>query len=217
MSLLGKIKRLAFNFRLRYRVNHLGYRHKGVNVTLHNGSTLFPPEKIWLGNDIYIGPEAYLWADGGITIHDNVILGPRVSIFTANHKIEGADYLPYGYTTELGEVEIFSNSYIGAYSIILAGVRIGEGAIVAAGSVVTKNVPPLAFVAGNPAQVKRYRDPEHYLKLKQEGRFYVASRRGVPPPYQFVAREAKGGAIGHDPAALDDLAQHPMDPYKLEG
>ncbi|ELB2930005.1 CatB-related O-acetyltransferase, partial [Vibrio alginolyticus] len=56
-----------------------------------------------------------------------------------------------------GEVEIGNDVWIGANSTILSGIKIGNGAVVAAGSVVTKNVPPYAVVGGNPAEVIKYR------------------------------------------------------------
>jgi carbonic anhydrase/acetyltransferase-like protein (isoleucine patch superfamily) len=177
---------------------------------------LFPPEKVWLGNDIYIGPEAYIWADGGVTIHNNVIFGPRVSIFTSNHKVAGADYLPYGPTTELAEVVVHSHTWVGACSILLPGVRIGEGAVIAAGSVIVRDVPPLAFAAGNPAMVRRYRDPEEYLKLKNAGRFYMCRRGEGPVEYELIPRERQDTAIAHSEEAARQREQYGLDRYDFE-
>ncbi|WP_054951268.1 acyltransferase [Numidum massiliense] len=78
-----------------------------------------------------------------ISIGNNVIIGYNTTILTHEYLLE--EY-------RLGEVTIGSNAMIGANCTILPGVRIGEGAIVGAGSVVTKDVPPHTFVAGNPAQ-----------------------------------------------------------------
>ena len=63
-------------------------------------------------------------------------------------------------------------SWFGDNIIINPGVKIGEGAVVFAGSVVTKDVPPLALVGGNPAKVIRYRDENLYYKLKSEKKFF---------------------------------------------
>jgi acetyltransferase-like isoleucine patch superfamily enzyme len=200
-----------------HRVNRLPYGSRGPNVILFNGSHFDVPERIFFGRDIYVGPDAFFMADGGIRIHDNVIFGPRVSIFTSNHQLLGADYLPYGPVSELGEVVIHSHCWIGAYSILLPGVRIGEGAVVAAGSVVARNVPPLAFVAGNPAQVRRYRDPEEYLRLKREGRFFMALRGRGPVEYSFVPREQIESSIGQTPEALAQRERLGLDRYDFEG
>jgi acetyltransferase-like isoleucine patch superfamily enzyme len=217
MRLINFIQDRLHYLSLRYRVRHLNYRHRGINVQLFNGSLLSPPGKIWLGNDIYIGPEARFWAEGGLVIHDNVIFGPRVTIFTSNHKVEGADFLPYGPTTELGEVIVFSNSWIGASSLILPGVRIGEGAVCAAGSVITKNVPPLAFVAGNPAEVKRYREPRHYLELKQQNRCYMHYKRDHQVTIAYIERQPDHGPMRHAPAAIEARKEYRLDEYEFEG
>jgi acetyltransferase-like isoleucine patch superfamily enzyme len=204
------------HFWLRRHVNSLRFGSRGPNVILYNGSYLDCPERIFFGRDIYVGPEAYFMADGGIRIHDNVIFGPRVSIFTANHKLSHVDYLPYGPTTELGGVTIRSNCGIGAYSILLPGVRVGEGAFVAAGSVVSRNVPPLALAAGNPAVVRRYRDPEEYLRLKREGRFFMELKGRGPVQYTYVQRLPAETPLTETPAAAAQRQSLGLDRYELE-
>ena len=62
--------------------------------------------------------------------------------------------------------------WIGTNVIILGGVIIEEGAVIQAGSVVVNDIPACAIAGGHPAKVFKYRDKEHYLKLKQEGRFW---------------------------------------------
>lgn len=219
MGLVDTLQRSWRNWRLRRRVARLPYAAKGQNVVLHNGSLFFPPERIRFGRDIYVGPEATFWADGGLTIHDNVIFGPRVTIFTSNHVVEGADFLPYGPVTELGPVEIFENVWVGACSLILPGVRIGEGAVIAAGAVVTRNVPPLAFVAGNPAQVRRYREPQRYLELKREGRLFMAWKRERPGELavRHVERAARPGPMAHAPEAQAARRELRLDDYDFQG
>ena len=181
-SLTSRIRRL---YERRF-VGRLPYAAKGSNVRLHAGSVFSPASGIRFGSDIYVGPEATFWADGGIVIHDNVIFAPRVTIFTSSHLAMEGDWLPYGEASETAPVEIHSHTWIGAATLIMPGVTIGEGAIVAAGSVLTHDVPPLAFVAGNPAVVKGYRDPAHYTELKKQGRFFMArkARESVTPVYR---------------------------------
>lgn len=86
---------------------------------------------------------------GGIFIGDDVYIAPKVNIITINHDIN-----PYKRTiTYCKPVYIEDRVWIGLGAIILAGVRVGENSIVAAGAVVTKDVPRNSIVAGNPAKV----------------------------------------------------------------
>lgn len=88
---------------------------------------------------------------GGVTVHAHAFL-VECRVITADHNLESP-----AYETRYREVifEEYSIAYPG--SLILPGVRVGRGAVVGAGSVVTKNVPAMAVVTGNPALVKRYR------------------------------------------------------------
>lgn len=96
--------------------------------------------------------------------------GTECMIITQNHNYEG-DLIPYDNTYIYKNITIGDCVWFGNRVIITGNVNIGEGAIIAAGSVVCKDVPPLAIVGGNPAKVIKYRDKEHYYKLKAEGRY----------------------------------------------
>lgn len=88
---------------------------------------------------------------GGITLEDGVFIGPNVNIITENHAEEPE--LRHNVYTK--PILIKRNAWIGAAAIILPGVTIGENAIVAAGAVVTKDVPDNMIVGGNPAKIIR--------------------------------------------------------------
>lgn len=98
--------------------------------------------------------------------------GTELLIFTSDHNYENAEAIPYDKKRIKKPVVIEDFVWTGYHTTIMPGVTIGEGAIVAACSVVTKDVPPMAIVGGNPAKVIKYRDQEHFLKLKQEGKFH---------------------------------------------
>lgn len=98
--------------------------------------------------------------------------GTELLIFTSDHNYENADAIPYDKKRIKKPVIIEDFVWTGYHTTIMPGVTIGEGAIVAACSVVTKDVPPMAIVGGNPAKVIKYRDQEHFLKLKEEGKFH---------------------------------------------
>ena len=85
---------------------------------------------------------------GGITIGDEVFIGPKVNLITINHDPD-----PENRSATYGRPIIIEDKvWIGINSTVLPGVRIGYGAIIGAGSVVTKDVPPMTVVAGNPAR-----------------------------------------------------------------
>lgn len=105
-----------------------------------------------VGDYSNIGPFAYIGCSGKITIGRHVMMGPRVSIYAENHVFEDATILMKNQGVEKKEVIIEDDCWIASNSIILAGVTIGKGSVVAAGSVVTENVAPYSVVAGVPAK-----------------------------------------------------------------
>ncbi len=119
----------------------------GPNVTLSFDSRI--------GNNVVINENCRLQS---CTIEDYALIAPECYAVIRNHKYEDADIpiLLQGYE-EPNPPHIGRDAWIGARVLLLPGVRIGQGAIVAAGAVVTKDVPPFAIVAGIPARVIGYR------------------------------------------------------------
>lgn len=113
-----------------------------------------------IGDNSSIGPYSYIGCSGYIEIGANVMMSPRVSIYSENHNFEDSevDMIEQGVTRSFVKIE--DDCWIASNSIILAGVTIGRGSIIAAGSVVTKDVPPYSIVGGNPARVIRSRKKE---------------------------------------------------------
>lgn len=112
---------------------------------------------VTIGNNSAVGAYSFLGGQGGITIGNNVIMGPKVNIFSENHGFDDLS-LPIRLqpTTRKGVV-IDDNCWIGANSTILDGVHIGQGCVIAASSVVTKDLPVNSIAAGIPARVIRQR------------------------------------------------------------
>ena len=119
----------------------------------------------------HLKSDTYVECSGGVTIGRYFHPGRGLTIFSTNHDYDGGDKIPYGETDLLKPVVICDFVWCGANVSIVPGVTVGEGAIIAAGSIVTKDVPPHAVVGGNPAKVIKYRNAQHFEKLKQEGRF----------------------------------------------
>ena len=120
---------------------------------LSEDSSILPPMMIDRANCINIGKNVFInhslttVAVGGIIIDDNVMIAPGVTIITANHDYKERSIL------HCNTVHIKCNAWIGAKAILMPGVTIGENAVVAAGAVVTKDVPNNTVVGGNPAKV----------------------------------------------------------------
>ena len=128
------------------------------NVRLGRGSIIhwktrfFEPAGIQVGEYCNLGNDIFLDGRRGITIGNRVAIGGEVMIYTLQHDIDSPTFNVIG-----GPVVIDDYVYIGPRAIILPNVKIGYGAVVAAGVVVTKDVPPFAVVGGVPAQFPRER------------------------------------------------------------
>ena len=97
--------------------------------------------------------------------------GQNCRIITSNHNFDRGTAIPYDNTHIAKHIVIGENVWFGDSVIVVGNVTIGEGAVVAAGAVVCKDVPVGAVVGGNPAKLIRYRDMEHYNRLKTAGQF----------------------------------------------
>ncbi|MBE7157031.1 MAG: acyltransferase [Rhodospirillales bacterium] len=146
------------------------------NVVVGEGSTIagelmvYPPVgKIVIGKNCYVGEGTRVWSMEKISLGSNVLISHNVNIIDNNsHEIDHRDRAvtnqrmmgPEGVFADrsgirAGPIFIMDDVWIGLNSIVLKGVQIGQGSIVAAGSVVTKSVPAYTLVAGNPARVIR--------------------------------------------------------------
>jgi acetyltransferase-like isoleucine patch superfamily enzyme len=146
--------------------------HCGKNVSFGPFVRATYPERVYLGDDILVGGFAFFHSQGGVRLESGTILGPYVSIYSADHNYDEADAVPYDGVVVLRPVLVKQNVWIGGHVVITPGVTVGEGAILAAGSVVAKDVPDFAVVGGSPAKVLKYRDRERYERLKAEGKIY---------------------------------------------
>ena len=114
-------------------------------------------EGLVIGNNVGIAQNCFIQVRGQVTIGDNVIFGPGVSIFSENHVFENPE-LPVSVQGETRKgVTIEEGVWIGARAIILDGVTISKNSVVAAGALVNKDVPPYVVIGGIPAKVLKYR------------------------------------------------------------
>ena len=130
---------------------------------------------------MFIGDRCRIYAQGEVIIRDGAIIADTVDIRTVNHYYDGDDlnYLPFDEKVLISPVVIEENAWVASHVIIMPGVTIGEGAVIAAGSVVTKSVPACAVVGGNPAKVIKYRNKERYEQLKITGKLFMREYRTI--------------------------------------
>lgn len=126
-------------------------------------STVFNREGLRIGKNVVWNEGCHFNAEGGLTIHNNVLIGPNVCIATSNHNYMDKNKLIWSQGHTAKPVVIEEDVWIGANATILSGVTLGRGCVVGAGSIVTKSVPPYYVVAGNPATPIKTR-----LNLNQE-------------------------------------------------
>jgi len=115
---------------------------------------------IRIGNNSAVGAQSFLGGQGGITIGNDVIMGPQVKIFSENHNYNRPVVLIRKQGESRNGVVIGDNCWIGAGVIILDGVSIEKGCVVAAGSVVTQSMPENSIAMGIPAKVIKSRIPQ---------------------------------------------------------
>ena len=164
------IKNRIFRYFLKF-----SFKSYGKNLKFNNKDT-FTYKNISIGDDVYIAPGAvFLSSDSEIFIGNKVLFGPNVTIITGDHPIDlRGNYIYDIHEKQPGEdlpVVIEDDVWIGTGAIILKGVTIRRGAIVAAAAVVTKDVPPYAIVGGIPAKVLKYRGDESE-RIKHEVQLY---------------------------------------------
>lgn len=132
------------------------FKKCGRNVNIEHGAFFYSGNEIEIGDNSGLGINCRL--SGPVKIGRDVMMGPDVIIYTQNHNIERTD-IPMNMqgNSERKPVTIGNDVWIGARVIILPGVTVGDGAVLAAGAVVTKDVPPYAIAGGNPAKIIRMR------------------------------------------------------------
>lgn len=122
---------------------------------IDEGFRLFPPfytdfgKNITLGKDVFINSGCHFQDQGGIYVGDGTLIGHNVVLATINHDLDPKNNRKNHYAP----ITIGNHVWIGANATVLAGVSIGDWAVIGAGAVVTKDVPPLSVVAGIPARI----------------------------------------------------------------
>lgn len=133
-----------------------------LDKPLDESTTVLPPLYIDYGKPVTIGKRCFIqqcctfFGRGGIEIGDDVFIGPKCNLITINHDVN-----PDNRSATYGKpIKIEDKVWLGINATILPGVTLGYGCIVGANSVVTKDVPPMTIVAGNPARIIKKIEPQ---------------------------------------------------------
>lgn len=142
-------------------IRNWGLRLLGVrmsrDVKFFAGFSVRNPKGLTIENGVSIGPKVLLDARCGLIIHKSAVIAYDAIIWTLNHDYNDIHFSGKGASCEIGEY-----AWICSRSIILPGVKVGNGAVVASGAIVTKDVPPYSIVAGVPARVIGKREEKKY-------------------------------------------------------
>lgn len=164
------IKKLLREFIGMYYTLKIKKQCKSYKVPLKVNGRSSVTNKTILGSNVNMNG-LIIGGCGEVKIGNNFHSGIDCLFITQNHNYEG-NSIPYDSTYTCKDIIIENNVWLGSKVIILGGVSIGEGAIIQAGAVVSKSIPKYAIAGGNPAKVFKYRDIEHYERLKKEGKFH---------------------------------------------
>lgn len=125
----------------------------------------------FVGNNVNLNGMDVL-GSGTVHIGNNFHSGAGCLLITSNHNYDNGTRVPYDETTVPKSISIADNVWMGSRVIILGGVKIGEGAIIQAGAVVSSDIPRCGIAGGNPAKVFKYRDIQHYEELCSKQMFF---------------------------------------------
>jgi len=139
-----------------YMLKKMGMKFLG-DARIYAGFHIRNPKGIVLGKGVSIGPKVLLDGRKGLTIEEGAVIGYGAIIWTLNH-----DYNDIHFCGKGARVTIGKHAWICSNSIVMPGISIGEGAVVASGAVVTHDVPPFTIVGGVPARVIGQREKKDY-------------------------------------------------------
>ena len=166
MNIYGKFFAVKRMILCKLLKSHFGSFGKGSSFDPIT-SSIANYQNIFIGDNVYIGPFANISADNvKIFIGDDTIIGPELCIMAGDHLFNKPGLFYHNSPKGVNmDITIGRNVWIGARTVILKGVKINDSSIVGAGSVVTKDVPEFAIVAGNPAKFIKWRFSDEDKKI----------------------------------------------------
>lgn len=137
--------------RLRGFLSRPAFKSCGANFQVARRVTINFPNRLEIGRDVYLASGCWLHAPGGIILEDEAQVGPYAALVSADHTLRDGSYR-FG-ETSLAPIRICRGAWIAAHATVTKGVTVGSGALLAANSVATRNIPPFSRAGGVPARV----------------------------------------------------------------
>lgn len=150
------------------KINYVNQGFNGVKIMSVNGDYT----KFKIDITSHLKSDTIIECSGGVSIGRYFHTGRGLTVFSVNHNYKNAEAIPYDDKVINKPVVIKDFVWCGANVTVVPGVTIGEGVIIASGSVVTKDVPDFAIIGGNPHGILNYRDIDSFVELKSKKLFY---------------------------------------------
>ena len=132
----------------------------GANVTVHRGAYFGSGRKLSIGANSNLGVNSFINARGGISLGENVLMGPDVMILTGMHNFRNINVPIQEQPMDYAPVLIGNDVWLGARVVVLPGKTIGDGCVIGANSVVSKDIPAYSVAAGAPIKIIKSRMKE---------------------------------------------------------
>ncbi len=142
--------------RLRGFLARPAFKKCGRNFQIASGTIINFTSKVQIGNDVFMANNCWIQGVGEVILEDGVLLGPFTVLASSSHTKEDGSYR-FG-PSQRSRITIRRGSWMGAHTVVTIGVTIGKGSVVAAGAVVTKDIPDNCIVGGVPAKMIKQED-----------------------------------------------------------
>ncbi len=158
MLLTGWLPDLKPVLKLRGFLARPSFKKCGPNLQIAHGVYIAFSSNLSIGRDVYLANGAWIQAGGGITLEDEVLIGPYVVLIAGDHLFTNGSYR-FG-VGKRAPIRLCSGCWIGAHATVLKGVTVGRGALLAANAVATKDIPDYSIAGGVPAKVLSMNVPD---------------------------------------------------------
>ena len=165
-----KLRDIIKNFKLNRYKKKIYKNAKCVGKNLYVGGSTSVTKNTYIGDNCSFNGTKII-GEGKVVIGNYFHSGTDILMITQNHNYDTGTAIPYDNTFVCKDIIIEDFVWLGTRVMILPGTHIGEGAIIQGGAVVHGDIPAYAIAGGNPAKVFKYRDIEHFKKLKEEKKF----------------------------------------------